>query len=86
MDCSCGVDERKLYGCRKSYVVILETGQEMSSAHILDKNIKTQTLGLVYTFLSFDFVVALYFMKNIMHIIIILTEQLKTIDLNVIDT
>jgi hypothetical protein len=35
--------------------------------------------------LSFDFIVAMYFMKNIMYKMKILTEKLEAIELNVID-
>lgn len=57
----------------------------MSSAQKLDKSTRTQAFGLSKKMLSFDFVIALYFMKNIMYRMKILTEKLESIELNVID-
>lgn len=68
-----------------SYEIILEALLVMSSAQKLDKSTRTQAFGLSKKMLSFDFVIALYFMKNIMYKMKILTEKLKAIELNVID-
>uniref|UniRef100_A0A2S2PY56 Uncharacterized protein n=1 Tax=Sipha flava TaxID=143950 RepID=A0A2S2PY56_9HEMI len=57
----------------------------MFSAQKLNKNTRTQAFGLSKTMLSFYFIIALYFMKNIMYKMKVLTEKLEAIELNVID-
>ncbi|KAL4112846.1 hypothetical protein QTP88_016566 [Uroleucon formosanum] len=64
------------------YEIILEALQVMSSAQKLDKSTRTQAFGLSKKMLSFDFIIALYFMKNIMYKMKILTEKLEVIELN----
>jgi len=50
-----------------SYEIILDALQVMSSAQKLDKSIRTQAFGLSKKMLSFYFIIALYFMENIMY-------------------
>jgi hypothetical protein len=50
-----------------------------------DKKTRTQAFGLSKKILSFDFILALYFMKNIMYKMKIVTQKLESIELNVID-
>lgn len=57
----------------------------MSSAQKLDKITRTQAFGLPKKIVSFDFIIALYFMKKIMYKMKILTEKLEVIEPNVID-
>lgn len=64
---------------------IIKTLREMSTDQLLDKNTKTQALGMIKKLLTFDFIVSLYFMKNIMYKMKILTESFEAKDLNIID-
>ncbi|KAF0766116.1 Uncharacterized protein FWK35_00011886 [Aphis craccivora] len=71
---------------RISLVIIIENLQEIIDLKNVYKNTRSQALGFVKKVLSFDSVVSLSFMKNIMYKIKILTEKLEAIELNIIDT
>lgn len=64
---------------------IIKTLEEMSMAQFLDKSTKTQALGMSKKILTFDFIMSLSFMKNIMYKMKILTESFEAKDLNIID-
>lgn len=49
----------------------------MSTAQYFDKNTRSQALGIAKKILTFDFVVSLYFMKNVMYKMKILTESFE---------
>jgi hypothetical protein len=68
-----------------SFEIIIETLQEIINLQGMDKNTRNQALGLVKKLLSFDFVVSLLFMKNIMYKTKILTEKLEATELNILD-
>jgi len=69
-----------------SYEIILEAIQIIPSGLKLDKNIRRRAFELFEKMLSFNFVIALYFMNKIMYEMKILTGKLELIVLNVIDT
>lgn len=68
-----------------SFDSIVKTLEEMSTAQYFDKNTRSQALGIAKKILTFDFVVTLYFMKNVMYKMKILTESFEAKDLNIID-
>ncbi|CAI6373668.1 unnamed protein product [Macrosiphum euphorbiae] len=68
-----------------SFDSIVKTLEEMSTAQYFDKNTRSQALGITKKILTFDFVVSLYFMKNVMYKMKILTESFEAKDLNIID-
>jgi len=68
-----------------SFEIIIETLQEIINLQNVDKNTRSQALGLLKKLLSFDFVVSLSFMKNIMYKTKILTEKLEATELNIVD-
>jgi len=53
--------------------------------NVLDRNTRTKALGLRKKILSFDFLVSLSFMKNIMYKLKILTDTLETQNLSLVD-
>jgi len=55
------------------------------SNNMFDRNTRTKALGLRKKILSFDFLVSLSFMKNIMYKLKILTETLETENLSLVD-
>lgn len=68
-----------------SFDSIIKILEEMSTAQYFDKNTRYQVLGIVKKILTYDFVVLLYFMKNVMYKMKILTEMFEAKDLNIID-
>lgn len=49
-----------------SFEIIIETLQEISSSSLYDRNTKSQALGLNKKLLTFDFIVSIMFMKNVL--------------------
>lgn len=68
-----------------SYEKILDVLEEISINNVFDKVSKTKSLGLRKKILNFDFIVSLYFMKNVMYKIKILIEVIESPNLNIID-
>ncbi|KAF0757546.1 Uncharacterized protein FWK35_00026070 [Aphis craccivora] len=68
-----------------SIKVLIETLQEIIDLKNVYKNARSQALGVIKKVLSFDSVVSLLFIKNIMYKIKTLTEKLEAIELNIID-
>jgi len=68
-----------------SFDSIVKTLEERSTAQYFDKNTRSQALGIAKKILTFDFVVSLYFMKNVMYKMKILTESFEAKNLNIID-
>jgi len=60
-----------------SFDSIVKTLEEMSIAKYFDKNTRSQALGIVEKILSFGFVVSLFFMKNVIYKMKILTESFE---------
>lgn len=74
-----------LRAVRVSFQRILNALKEISLDKTIDKNTRTQALGLEKKILSFDFILSMYTMKIIMYQMKTLTEQLEAINLNIID-
>lgn len=68
-----------------SFEVILETLQEISSSNLYDRNTKSQSLALFKKITTFDFIVSIMFMKNVLYKLKALTEKLEAKELNIID-
>jgi hypothetical protein len=69
-----------------SFEVICNTLQSICShPEIFDRNTKTKAFGIKKKMYSFDFIVSLMFMKNIMYKLKSLTETLETKSLCAID-
>ena len=68
-----------------SFEVISEFLFEISHSNEFDAKTKTKSLGVYKRVLSFDFIVSLMFMKNVMYKMKVLTESLESVQLNVID-
>ncbi|KAL4083558.1 hypothetical protein QTP88_028874 [Uroleucon formosanum] len=68
-----------------SFEIILETLQEISSSNLYDRKTKSQSLALFKKITSFDFIVSIMFMKNVLYKLKALTEKLEAKELNIID-
>jgi len=68
-----------------SFEIILETLQEISSSNFYDRKTKSQSLALLKKITSFDFIVSIMFMKNVLYKLKALTEKLEAKELNIID-
>lgn len=68
-----------------SLKIVIKTLKEISTDKILDKNTWTQALEITKKIFTFDFIVSLYFIKNIMYKIKILIENFKSKNLIIID-
>lgn len=64
---------------------ILDVLKELINDTNIDNKTRAQALGLEKKMLSFDFIVCIYLMKHIMYQMKVLTEQLETENLNIID-
>jgi len=62
-----GLPEQSIKAVWVSFDSIVKTLEEMSTAQYFDKNTRSQALGIAKKILTFDFVVSLYFMKNVMY-------------------
>lgn len=68
-----------------SYEADVTTLSKLTTLANLDTATKVKALGLYKKMCTFDFLVCMFFLKNVMYKIKILTETLETLDLNVID-
>ena len=68
-----------------SFEIILETLQEISSSNLYDRNTKSQSLALFKKITTFDFIVSIMFMQNVLYKLKALTEKLEAKELNIID-
>lgn len=69
----------------RSYEKIITVLDELSQNSNFDKATQVKSLGLRKKILNFDFIVSLYFMKNIMYKIKALIEIIESPNLNIID-
>jgi len=68
-----------------SFEIIIETLQEISSSNVYDRNTKSQSLVLFKKITTFDFIVSIMFMKNVLYKLKALTEKLEAKELNIIN-
>ncbi|XP_065667812.1 uncharacterized protein LOC136088083 [Hydra vulgaris] len=65
---------------------VIDLLQSISNNKIFDTNTRTKPMGLLKKVTTFDFIITLFFMKNIIEKIKILTEILESPNFNVIDS
>ncbi|XP_065650246.1 uncharacterized protein LOC136078403 [Hydra vulgaris] len=65
---------------------VIDLLQSISNNKIFDTNTRTKAIGLLKKATTFDFIITLFFMKNIIEKIKILTEILESPNFNVIDS
>ena len=68
-----------------SFDVIVDVLQKITDGNEADRQTQTQALGLRKRMLSFDFIVAIMFMKNIAYKTKSLVVHLQTVELNILD-
>jgi hypothetical protein len=60
-----------------SFEIILETLQEIFSSNLYDRKTKSQSVALFKKITTFDFIVSIIFMKNVLYKLKALTEKLE---------